>query len=409
MPPVALRVYPEIMLELDRQITFEPGRAEEFFAGVPPRAAIVLIEPRADLAGARPLLLRTADLRRRLRLLLGEPEAKAKRLNLREYAAGIRFRVTGSRFEQALVHWQQARTLWPGNYRERLRLYPSPFVKLNLANPYPRAYITRRLSAAGLYLGPFVTRRAAESFLESWLDLFRIRRCQIKIRRDPSFPGCIYSEMKMCLAPCFGGCTVAEYTEEVSRAAAYLRSGGGSLADALARERESASTELNFEQASVLHKRLEKVQELQRSLPDVVRPMEQLQAVVVVRAEGESSVALFRIRGGEIADPLVLAFANLAAQPRSAEQILRESLEPAAAPLDEASEKRPASSGLPFRDLEDHISLLARWFYASPREGEIFFLETRPAGWPYRRILRACRRLFVPPEREEADNAGGNT
>ena len=48
-----------------------------------------------------------------MRLLLREPEADSKRSNLREYAAGIRFRVTGSRFEQALVHWQQARALWP--------------------------------------------------------------------------------------------------------------------------------------------------------------------------------------------------------------------------------------------------------------------------------------------------------
>ena len=405
MPPVALRVYPEIMLELDRQIGFEPGQAEEFFASVPPRAAVVLIEPRAGLAGARPLLLRTADLRRRLRLLLREPQPNAKRLNLREYAAGIRFRVTGSRFEQALVHWQQARALWPGKYRERLRLYPSPFIKLNLANPYPRAYITRRLGAAGLYLGPFVSRRAAESFLESWLDLFRIRRCQIKIRRDPNFPGCIYSEMKMCLAPCFGGCTVADYAEEVSRAAAFLRSGGNSLADALAGERESASVELNFEQASALHKRLEKVQELQRSLPDVVGPIEQLHAVVVVRAEAESAIALFSVRGGEIADPIILEFADLTAQPRSVEQRLREFLEPAVA-VGEVSQERLASGGFTSRDLEDHIALLARWFYANPREGEIFFQETRPAGWPYRRILRACRRLLAPPESEKADSSG---
>jgi excinuclease UvrABC nuclease subunit len=394
------------MLELDRQIAFDSGRAEEFFANVPPRPAVVLIEPRPGLPGARPLLLRTADLRRRLRLLLCEPEANSKRLNLREYAAGIRFRVTGSRFEQALVHWQQARVLWPGNYRERLRLHPSPFVKLNLANAYPRAYITRRLGATGLHLGPFVTRRAAEGFLESWLDLFRIRRCQIKIRRDPNFPGCIYSEMKMCLAPCFGGCTVAEYAEEVSRAAAYLRSGGSSLADALAGERESASAELNFEQASTLHKRLERIQDLQRTLPDVVRPIEQLHAVIVMRAEAESAIAVFRVQGGEIADPFILEFADSAAQPRSAEQRLREFLEPATPP-GEAGQSRPASVGTAFRDLEDHIALLARWFYANPREGEIFFQETRPAGWPYRRILRACRRLLAPPGSEKDDHAGG--
>ena len=394
------------MLELDRQIAFDSARAEEFFASVPPRAAVVLIEPRTGLPGARPLLLRTADLRRRLRLLLCEPEANSKRLNLREYAAGIHFRVTGSRFEQALVHWQQARVLWPGNYRERLRLHPSPFVKLNLANAYPRAYITRRLGAAGLYLGPFATRRAAEGFLEGWLDLFRIRRCQIKIRRDPNFPGCIYSEMKMCLAPCFGGCTVAEYAEEVSRAAAYLRSGGSSLADALAGERESASAELNFEQAAALHKRLERIQDLQRTLPDVVRPIEQLHAVIVMRAEAESSIAVFRVNGGQIVDPFILEFADSAAQPRSAEQRLRELLEPVT-PAGEAGQSRPASAGTAFRDLEDHVALLARWFYANPREGEIFFQEAPPVGWPYRRILRACRRLLAPPGSEKGDHASG--
>lgn len=396
------------MLELDRQIAFDPARAEEFFSNVPPHGAVVLIEPRPGLPGARPLLLRTADLRRRLRLLLSPPEANSKRLNLREYAAGIRFRVTGSRFEQALVHWQQARVLWPGNYRERLRLRPSPFLKLNLANAYPRAYITRRLGATGLYLGPFASRRAAESFLESWLDLFRIRRCQIKIRRDPSFPGCIYSEMKMCLAPCFGGCTAAEYADEVSRAAAYLRSGGASLADALAGERESASAELNFEQASALHKRLERIQDLQRTLPDVVRPIEKLDAVLLMRAEAESAIAVFRIQGGEIADPFILEFADSAAQPRSAEQRLRELLEPIS-PLGEPSQSRPASVGTNLRDLEDHVALLSRWFYAKPREGEIFFHEAPPVGWPYRRILRACRKLLAPPGNETGGNADGAT
>src|SRR5260370_42010460 len=163
----------------------------------------VLIKPHEGLAGGRPVALRTANLKRGMRLLLSERDIASKRLHLREYAAAIHFRVTGSPFEQALVHWQQARVLWPTNYRERLRLYSPALVKLNLANPYPRAYITRRLGAAGLYVGPFVTRRSAESFLEPCLDLFRIRRCQIKIRRDPEFPGCIYSEMKMRVAPSF--------------------------------------------------------------------------------------------------------------------------------------------------------------------------------------------------------------
>lgn len=384
------------MMELDREIRFEPGRAEEFFESVPARPAVVVIKPRDALKGARALLLRTADLRRRMRLLLSQPEANSKRLNLREYAAAIRFRVTASRFEQALVHWQQARILWPANYRQRLRLYSPAFVKLNLANPYPRAYITRRLASSGLYVGPFATRRAAENFLEPWLDLFRIRRCQIKIRRDPEFPGCIYSEMRMCLAPCFGGCTAEEYSNEVGRAAAFLRSGGASLTDSLTLERESASTQLDFEQASALHKRLEKVQDLRRSLPELARPIEQLQAVILARAAAENAIAVFAVRGGEIADPFVLEFDQLAGQPRSAEQILREWLEPATAQPGQTNANPAAPDPRAIQQLEDHMALLARWFYGHPREGEIFFQEPRPAGWPYRRILRACRRLLSP-------------
>jgi hypothetical protein len=46
-------------------------------------------------------------------------------------------------------------------------------------------------------------------------------------------------------------------------------------------------------------------------------------------------------------------------------------------------------------ELAEHLSLVARWFYSKPREGEILFRE---AVWPYRRILRACGRLLAPED-----------
>ena len=88
-----------------------------------------------------------------------------------------------------------------------------------------------------------------------------------------------------------------EYAGEVAALAAFLRSGGASLADALSRERESASADLDFEQAAALHKRLEKVQELHRSIPDLVHPVEELCALIVVPAAMENAIALFQVRG----------------------------------------------------------------------------------------------------------------
>ena len=384
------------MLALDRAMAFDAAAADKFLDALPPRPAVVLVEPRADLAGARPLLLRTADLRRRLRLLMGPRDPTAKRVNLATYAGGIRFRITGSPFEQELTHYEQARALWPREYRQRMRFRPPALIKFSHTNAYPRAYVTRRTGTNGIYFGPFATRRSAETFLTSFLDLFRLRRCQIKIRRDPSFPGCIYSEMKMCLAPCFAGCTLEEYAAEAERALAFLTSGGASLLGLLEQERESASTNLDFERAASLHRSIEKADAARRAIPEIARTIESLDAAILQRGAERGTVVVFIVRAGRIADPISLRFAELASQPRSVEEILRAALEPS--PDGDVSESHGASltNASQAAVLEDHLALLARWFYARPRQGELFFAETKPRGWPYRRMLRACSRVLAP-------------
>jgi excinuclease UvrABC nuclease subunit len=381
------------MLTLDRTMIFDAAAADTFLDALPPKPAVVLIEPREGLAGARPLLLRTADLRRRLRLLLGprDPDPAARRVHLAGYAGGIRFRLTGSAFEQSLVHYQNARALWPREYRKRMRLRSPALIKFSQSSAYPRAYVTRRAAAGGTC---FASRRAADDFLESFLDLFRLRRCQIKILRDPSFPGCIYSEMKKCLAPCFAGCTDAEYAAESMRAAAFLDTRGASAVSALERERELASTNLEYERAALLHRDLEKAEAACRDIPEIAHTIPALNAVILQRGAEDGTIAVFIVRSARVADPFLLRFTELASQPRSVEEILRAALE---APLHEASSQAGAApSAFTSAELEDHLALLARWFYARPRCGEVFFSEAGPRGWPYRRMLRACSRILQP-------------
>ena len=320
-------------------------------------------------------------------------------------AAGIRYRVTGSKFEQTLALYEHAKTNFPKRYRALLRLRPPAVLKVNLRNAYPRCYATRRIRAdEGFYFGPFVSRRSADAFAEGFLDLFRIRRCQIKIRRDPSFPGCIYSEMKMCLAPCFAGCTKEEYDAEVGRVLETLASTGEALTTALEHEREAASEALDFERAAALHKRLEKVSAALRGLPELARRMEDLDAVILERAAEEKAVALFPLRGGMLAEPIFLRFGEISSQPRSVEAMIREKLGAPAPSPGEKQPEPPMESNWRERyglreapaELGEHLSLVARWFYSKPRDGEILF---RDGEWPYRRILRACRRLLAPPAR----------
>ncbi|MHB8754580.1 MAG: hypothetical protein ACYC92_06425 [Candidatus Acidiferrales bacterium] len=403
-------MYPFFVLPLEAGLEFDCAHEEHFFASIPQHAGVFVVETRAaaDTAATKPHLGRTADLRRAAERLLRPPDGSSKRLNLRDVATKFSFRGTGSRFEQSFVLYHQARERFPKTFRPFLRMRPPALLKITLRNSYPRCYVTRRIVRdGGYYFGPFVSRQGAELFANEFLDLFKIRRCQIKIRRDPSFPGCIYSEMKMCLAPCFAGCTKEEYDAEVGRVVETLESGGAFLTGEIEREREVASGTMDFERAAALHKKLDKVNGVLRGLPGIGRRIDGLDAVILQRAVRDKTVAIFAIVNGLIAAPFFMCF-DESSQPRSVEAVLRrnfEELQSKVAVAQAAPHGRMQESAAPAAlsddrfdlrgdaaEREEHLSLLARWFYSKPRAGEILFRDT---DWPYRKILRACARVLA--------------
>ena len=411
------------MLTLDSVLEFDPSRDEDFFTALPAHPALCLIEPKE--ASAQPLFIRTQDLRRRLQRLLGPPDPTSKRLHLRAFTKRIRYRVTASAFEQTFAYYQNAKEFFPERYQLMLRIRPPAVLKVNLRNAYPRCYATRKISTAsngvpsgGVYYGPFPSRKAADAFAERALDLFKARRCQIKIRRDPTFPGCIYSEMKMCLAPCFAGCTKEEYDVEVRRLVAFLETGGASLRENLEAERNQSSEEMDFEKAALLHKKLDKLDDALCGQPELPRRLQDLNAIILQRGRGEQSISVYEVCGGKIAEPFELSFVTLAGDPRSAEQILRERLEAKeslatpsfadqsmtqAAVIPSVARNFTSPGSASQAELSEHLWLLARWFYSNPRQGEIFF---RGNAWPYRKMMRACARLLAPPDDQPQTQSG---
>jgi len=397
----ALEVYPCPVFELDTVLEFDPSSGQEFLSRLPVRPCVFRIEMQA--ADARPYLARTANLQRRLGILLGAAQQPSRRLNLREIAARVRYRIVGSDFEQSLVLFEHAVQVHKGRHRAWMRLRPPTVVKLKLRSAYPRAYVTRRILDDGaLYIGPFGSRRSADAFLSQSLNFFKIRRCQIGIRRDPAFPGCLYSEMKMCMAPCFAGCTDEEYAAEVVRVESFLASSGASLVAEFEQSRDAATAAEDFERSAAIHKKIEKVTAALRLLPELARPIRELDAVILQRSTADQSIAAFALRGGFLSPPFLLEFGSLAADPRSVEAILREHLESEPPVELPGGSRQPAGAGS-LGLMADHLSLVARWYYSKPRAGEIFYAEPgRGANaaalvWPYRRMVRACSRLLSQP------------
>ena len=372
-------------------LDFDPDRDAEVFATVPTAPAVFLL--RGDGPQSEPYVSKTTNLRRRLQRLLGPPE-QTRRLNLRDRVRSIQYTATGSDFESGFLLYRTLREAFPRTYADRLRLRFAPLLKLHMENEYPRASITTRLGrrdGRSLYYGPFPSRAAAEKFGSDSLDFFKMRRCVDDLHPDPQFPGCIYSEMKMCLAPCFKGCSDEDYYAEVARVQSYFDSSGSFLVREISALRDQASTSLDFENAAALHAKLDKLRPLLSQLPEIVRRIDQLAAIMVQPSAIPESVAFFFVDAGVITGPLTFP---IQAAEHTKSQSMESRIQATLAALPPAS---PRSA----LETMEHLALLKRWFYRSTHSGEIFFADPK-TGLPLRRLVRGIARVYRGEKPEAA-------
>jgi excinuclease ABC subunit C len=368
---------------LPHALTFDPAHDSDLFAGIPSKPAVFVIRGESG----EPYVSKSSNLRRRLQRLLGATEGLSRRLSLRAQARKIEYALTGSDFESGLLLYQVLRREFPRAYSNRLKLRLSPLVRLHLENPYPRVSVTTKLGgpkSGSIYYGPFPSRAMAEKFANDSLDFFKIRRCVDELNPDPAFPGCVYSEMKMCLAPCFKGCTDDEYASETTRVRQFFDSGGQSLVREITAERDKASEELHFETAALLHSKLEKLKPLVGQMPEIVRRIDDLSALMIQPSAEPEHVVLFEIRGGRLSAPIQLPItqpAEAGSKPHSMEARIQELLATTPVPTGSAQETM------------EQLAILKRWYYRSSKVGEIFFTDER-GELPWRRVVRAVSRVY---------------
>ena len=375
---------------LAQSLEFTPERDAEIFAAVPAAPAVFLL--RAEDSHSEPYVGKTANLRRRLIRLLGACEERSRKLNLRHRVRWIEFTTTGSDFESGFLLYRTLRRAFPKSYSKRLRLRFAPLVKMHMQNAYPRASVTARIGRDhSNYYGPFPSRAAAEKFANDSLDFFKMRRCVDDLDPDPAFPGCIYSEMKMCLAPCFRGCSDQEYATEVNRVRSFLDSQGDSLVREIPAEREQASAELRFEDAAAQHARLEKLNPILALLPEIVHRLDRLNGITIQRSAESDAVALFRIDGGLVSGPIKFSIQQ--------ELVPGGKTPSMEARLAQTLEENPQKASGSSHQLMEHLAILKRWYFRSSRLGEIFFADAK-GELPWRRIVRGVARVYKGEQAE---------
>jgi excinuclease ABC subunit C len=368
-----------------------------------------------------PYIARTTNLRRRLKRMLAPEGALSRRLQLLPFVREIAWSSYGSDFEASLLLYREIVDVFAAKdasaVRKRLRLRPPAYLRMALENDFPRLFATNRFvrSAADRSFGPFPTRAAAERACDAVLDLFQLRRCVEDLHPYPEHPACPYFEMKKCLAPCNQTCTPDRHRAEADAVFETLRTHGASLLSSLERERAAASEALEFEAASAIHQRYEKAEVALRELPESVRLLSELSAMIVQPSAQPGEVALFRLTrqglGGPVAyatvgmrlhneqsgssslysHPMALAPVPLEPSPAIGPAIdtLEERLEKALSALDAISPSRPSTA-----QIEDHLALFTRWCFrpVAKRTGEAVFAD---AGGlvPHKPLIRAISRV----------------
>jgi excinuclease ABC subunit C len=344
---------------------------------LPNQPAVFVLWPKEG----QPYLSKTGLLRRRLLRLLKEREKPSRLLNLRHTVERIEYRLTGSALETAVVHYQLARRHFPENYLEVLKLRMPSYVKIVLANEFPRSQVTTHLTrSAGLYFGPFRSRASAERFESQCLDLFQIRRCQDDLKPSPEHPGCMYGEMGMCLRPCQEVVGPGEYGHEVTRVVEFLRSQGHSLLDSIGHSRDRLSEEMRFEEAARQHKRYEKVIEVLKLRDELAHDVDRLNGVAITRSVAADAVELWLVRQGNLLEARRFSFEVQEGKTVSMDRRLREAI---------AGVETPR---LTVRERQECLAVLARWYYSSWRDGE--WLDF--GGYdelPYRKLVHAISRV----------------
>jgi excinuclease UvrABC nuclease subunit len=409
------------------------------FDPVDPRAALAQLPQSQAVfalygapARAEPYIGRTPNLRARLERLLQPSARHPRRLHLAGLVRRIEWRLTGSEFESLLTQFSLLVEIFGAKAIERMHLRAPAFVRFLGGNPYPRITVTHRpsLREADWAYGPFPSRAAAERFSEEALKLFLLRRCTFDLNPDPSFPGCVYSEMKMCLAPCYKGCTDERYAEEAAAVENFVATRGEDRLVTLRTERDQASAELAFESAAALHAQVQRVEAVHALAAELVRPLSRLRAVILQASANPEDVGVFLFENGRMRGPAAFSTlgmriqneqsgsSSLFAQPMAIEAVPEEESPGSEGATEQASKEmagRPAKlpRGLLESRLETalaeltapaappsatvrqgHLALLKRWYYRpeNRRTGEIFFPDADDR-WPAKAIVRGIGRV----------------
>src|SRR5262245_58127732 len=141
-----------------------------------------------------------------------------------------------------------------------------PFIKVTLADDFPRIERTRKLPNDGSrYFGPYASASSVDEAMNLVRRLFPFRTCTIDIKdgqRALPRPSLLYHS-KRCQGPCIEAISKSAYRRDIAQVELFLEGRTEALADGLRHEMSAAAELQQYERAAALR---DKVRAIERTM-----------------------------------------------------------------------------------------------------------------------------------------------
>jgi excinuclease ABC subunit C len=178
-----------------------------------------------------------------------------------------------------------------------------PYVKLTLAERFPRVYVTRRLRKDGSsYYGPYFPANLAYRIVDLIHRHFMVPSCKVDLTRYHPRP-CLQYYIKRCLGPCVQGLTTPEtYVEAVRDVKLFLEGRPTDLLRSLRERMQEASASEEYERAARYRDLISTVDQLQEKQRIAAVEGDDADVFGYHCENGMLAVNLFHMRGGKVLD-----------------------------------------------------------------------------------------------------------
>jgi len=178
-----------------------------------------------------------------------------------------------------------------------------PYVKLTLADRYPRVYVTRRIKKDGsVYYGPYFPANLAYRIVDLIHRSFLVPSCNVDLNRFHPRP-CLQFYIGRCLGPCVEGLTTPEiYQEAVRDVKLFLDGQQAELGKSLRERMARAADAQEFERAGKYRDLISTVEQLQEKQRIAAAEGDDADVFGYHYETGMLAVNLFHMRGGRVLD-----------------------------------------------------------------------------------------------------------